>query len=391
VALKKIVACFIITIVFLVAAFPSSAQTDSCKLRISLLTCSPGEELYSTFGHTAIRVIDSTTGVDLAFNYGTFDIQDPNKFYADFTRGLMLYSLSVSTFTNFMPEYVVEQRGVIEQVLQLSCEEKHALFNALQENMQEQNRSYYYHFHTDNCTTRARDIVRKITAKDVAFKNILPAKIPTFRNLLHSYLDKGHEPWSKFGIDLLLGAPLDEKVNNETAMFLPDYLMMGFDSATVAGQPLVGEKRTILAPTKPEESGSWFTPLVLFTTLWIFITLLSVVKPRWSGTFLRIFDISFFLLLGLLGLLLVVLWVIRVDTVCRDNYNLLWALPTHIIAAFFTSGKKAWARTYFKIVCIITLLTAATWFLLPQQLNTAVAPILGLILVRAYYLTKKKR
>ena len=73
------------------------SQTDSCKLRISLLTCSPGEELYSTWGHTAIRVTDSVTGIDMVFNYGTFDDSDPD-FYAKFTRGLMIYALSAYPF-----------------------------------------------------------------------------------------------------------------------------------------------------------------------------------------------------------------------------------------------------------------------------------------------------
>lgn len=379
-----------VTIVILLFSFSGSfSQTDSCNLRISLLTCSPGEELYSTFGHTALRVTDASNGMDLVFNYGTFDDRDPG-FYTKFTQGLMLYALSAYPYTDFLQEYQEEQRGVVEQVLLLSCAEKQTLFNALRENAQEKNRFYYYYFHTDNCTTRARDMVTKNAGGTVAFKNILPEKLPSFRNLIHEYLDKGHEPWSKLGIDILLGANLDKKVDNQTAMFLPDYLMKGFDSATLAGKPLTGTKQTVLSiPAKPETSGSWFTPFVLFAALFFFIAALSILKPRWSGTFLRIFDISFFLLLGLLGVLLAVLWMIRVDTVCGNNYNLLWALPAHLVAAFFIPGKKPWTRKYFKIICILTILLAACWFLIPQQLNTAIAPLLGLILVRAYSLSKK--
>ncbi len=101
------------------------SQPDSCHLRISLLTCSPGEELYSSFGHTALRVTDQSTGSDLVFNYGTFDDSDP-YFYLKFTRGLMLYALSVYPYTDFQWEYKMQNRSVIEQELQLTCEEKRA-------------------------------------------------------------------------------------------------------------------------------------------------------------------------------------------------------------------------------------------------------------------------
>ncbi len=117
----------------------STAQTDSCNLHISLLTCSPGEELYSSFGHTAIRVNDQATGMDIVFNYGTFDDSDP-YFYVKFTRGLMEYALSAYSFRDFQEEYRYQNRSVIEQTLQLSCEEKNKLFESLKLNAQEANR-----------------------------------------------------------------------------------------------------------------------------------------------------------------------------------------------------------------------------------------------------------
>jgi hypothetical protein len=50
----------LILVIFLAApTFVSAAEfqvSDSCK--ISLLTCSPGNELYSCFGHSGIRVND---------------------------------------------------------------------------------------------------------------------------------------------------------------------------------------------------------------------------------------------------------------------------------------------------------------------------------------------
>ncbi|WP_276484961.1 DUF4105 domain-containing protein [Paraflavitalea pollutisoli] len=362
---------------------PVQAQTDSCNLRISLLTCSPGEELYSAFGHTAIRVVDNATGADIVFNYGTFDDADPIQFYKDFTKGLMYYELSVSTYNEFAYEYSYFKRSVVEQVLQLSCAEKTAMFDALHQNVRPENKNYYYYFHQDNCTTRARDMIVRHATRGVQFPNILTDQSPSYRNLIHEYLDKGHQPWSKFGIDILLGANIDKKVTNDQAMFLPDYLKKAFDNASTGGQKLVIEERTLLPAAPSAETGSWFTPFTLFTTLFLLIAALSFTQK--APGFLRIFDIGFFLLLGLLGTLLLVLWIIRVDDVCRNNWNLLWALPTHLPVVFLLHRKKQWIKTYFTIVFVITLLLAGTWFVIPQSLNIAIAPVLGIILVRSWF------
>src|ERR1700754_237019 len=197
----KCIRLLLLLVVLHQASF-SVAQTDSCHLHISLLTCSPGEELYSSFGHTAIRVSDRATGMDIVFNYGTFDDSD-SYFYLKFTRGLMLYALSAYSFRDFQYEYKMQNLGVIEQTLQLSCDEKNKLLKQLQQNAQEANRYYYYYFLDDNCTTRAKDMIRKNAAAGLTLNNILPTDRPTFRNLIHSYLDKSDQPWSKLGIDIL--------------------------------------------------------------------------------------------------------------------------------------------------------------------------------------------
>src|SRR5882757_9659195 len=132
----------------------AQANTDSCTMEISLLTCAPGADLYSIFGHTAIRVRDDRRGMDIVYNYGTFDDTDP-LFYIKFSRGIMRYSLSADTFENFLPEYQLEHRAIFAQVLNLDCAEKKQLYEALRTNTLEENRLYDYHFHTDNCTTRA--------------------------------------------------------------------------------------------------------------------------------------------------------------------------------------------------------------------------------------------
>jgi len=311
-----------------------------------------------------------------------------------FTKGIMIYALSNYSYPDFLQEYQYEKRAVIEQDLQLTGDEKQKLYVALQQNASEQNRYYNYLFHTDNCTTRARDMIAQKAGASVVFKNILPAKPPTFRNLIHTYLDKSGQYWSKLGIDLLLGNNLDEKVTNEQAMFLPDYLMKGIDSAMVDGRRLVAQKSVVL-DIKPEQpTFALITPLILFTAVLVIIALLSFSANKRAQQSLNVFDSIFFLLVGLIGVVMVTLWVIRVDTVCRDNFNLGWALPTHLPVAFVVYLKRKWLQQYFKVVFVLTLLFGLCWWLIPQQINIAVAPVLCIILIRSYFrgnLSVKKR
>lgn len=361
----------------------SFAQGDSCKLRISLLTCSPGEELYAAWGHTAIRVTDSSAGTDIVFNYGTFDSEDP-LFLANFTKGLMVYALSAYPFSEFVKEYEYYRRGVIEQNLQLNCTDKLRLYNSMKENNRQENRFYNYYFHTDNCTTRARDMIVKNAGSAIRFKTIIPSPPPSYRNLIHIYLDKNNQPWSKLGIDILLGANLDKKSGNEQAMFLPDYLLKGFDSASISNHPLVDVKQVILStPAVEKKTVSLFSPIIVFTLLALLIISLSFSKSNASKKFLAIFDTLLFLLLGLLGILVLVLWIIRIDDVCRNNYNLLWALPTHLPIAFVVTRKKKWIISYLRFVLLMSLLLAVGWLLIPQQLNPAIAPLLLIIIIRS--------
>lgn len=372
-----------LTAFILLCCLPAGAQRDSCTLRISLLTCSPGEELYSSFGHTAIRVRDAA-GTDMVFNYGTFEFSP--EFYSQFIRGKLLYYLSVEEFSNFIYAYQYESRSVVEQDVLLGCAEKQALFRALLLNAQEQNRYYRYDFLFDNCTTRAGDMIARNAGDTVVFRNILPARIPTFRNLIHSYLDKGGQYWSKLGIDILLGSRLDRKVTNRQAMFLPDYLLKGFDSATVGGRPLVSRPIPVLQMPSPLNTGSLFRPAVVFGVLLALVAALTFVRRRWAQRSLVVFDVVFFFLLGLAGLLLLFMWFGTDHVVCRDNFNLFWALPTHVVMAFFILRRNAFARKYFFAVFLLTAVLLLTWFFLPQQMNNALLPLAGIVLLRSWFL-----
>lgn len=377
--------CFFVTLLF---AKETQDSSRPCSLRISLLTCTPGAALYSSFGHSAIRVSDPSIGSDVIYNYGTFDFNDPG-FYSKFTRGKLLYFVSVDTFANFYYEYEYEQRGITEQVLDLSCEEKQNLVAALAINAREENKYYKYDFVYDNCTTRLRDIILSKATGSFVTRNIRPQAGITFRNLIHEYLDRSHQHWSKLGIDILLGSPLDKKISNDEAMFLPDYLLKAFDSTIFNGKPLVSAKKEILPPGLVINKAPVFTPFIVFALLFLAIAVLSFVKK--ATKFLYYFDFIFFFICGVLGALLLFMWFGTDHQTCRNNFNLAWAFPGHLVIVFFLSSKKKWPRRYFLIYSILLLLLLVAWKWLPQEMNNALLPVVVLLLLRSLIRSKKLR
>lgn len=376
--LKKFI-CLLLAAAFCITK--TFAQDDGCNLRISLLTCTPGEELYSTFGHTAIRVVDTMRHSDWVFNYGTFDFDDPD-FYMKFVRGKLDYSLSVEKFSDFIYAYQLEQRSVWEQTLDISCEQRQLIWHAIEMNLQGNNRFYKYNFLLDNCTTRVRDILLTNIATLSIPKALIPAGT-TSRDLIHSYLDKGGEPWSKLGIDLLLGSRIDKPVTNNQAMFLPDYLMKGVDSAVTATDPsIVGVKHIILENAAPYTQSGKYVPLIVFAVISLVFAVLYLVQFKGASNVRKIIDCLLLYLTGLLGILILFMWFGTDHTDCRNNYNLIWALPTNFVAALFIWRRPAWLRVYFYIAFFIYGLLFISWFWLPQEFNISVVPILLLLLFR---------
>jgi len=304
---------------------------------------------------------------------------------------------------SFMMEYQYEHRDVQEQVLDLNCAEKNKLYEALRKNTLEENRIYQYHFHTDNCTTRAARIIESNTMDSFLYKNILTVNGSngnsgsgsnlSFRDMIHEYLDKQHKSWSEFGIDLFLGKNLDAKVTNlEAIHFLPDYLYRGMDSAYNGKKLLVSERKSVIKFPAAKKISEGLTPLALFQCLLLASILLFIFRSYSSiNKTLQVFDITLFSVLGLLGILMAYLWIARIDDVCRNNMNILWAVPTHLIAIFFIRKKAGWIKYYFLGTAIVAAVLLAGFPFWWQRMNIAVLPLLILIIFRSFmiYLNRK--
>lgn len=371
---KKIVTIFI----GLLLSSVSMAQ-ESTRLRVSLLTCTPGDELYSLFGHTAIRITDSSMQTDVVYNYGTFNFDDKN-FYLKFLRGKLNYFISAEYFEDFKYGYQITDRGIREQMLQLSAAEKKSLQSFLNDNLKEENKYYQYDFFFNNCTTKIRDILLKMRKPTLDLPAVMPVNT-RFREAIHTYLDKGQQPWSKLGIDILLGARTDRVMSASDQQFLPDNLMRALDSSHNNGFILSAEN---LYPLPQKEAQRlWFTPFVFFTSLLMLFVVLQFTGSKKWPVLMSGLDGWLFFMTGLLGILLILMWVATDHSMTKDNFNLLWALPTHTIISFFINSKKKWVKQYWLFTAITGILLLLSWALLPQQLNIALTAFVVLIIFRA--------
>lgn len=304
------------------------------SVEISLLTCSPHDEIYSLYGHTAIRFQDKTKGLDLAVNYGVFSFQKP-YFVLRFVFGLTDYEMGIQNFEDFCMEYKYYGAKVTEQVLNLTPGEKLAVYEALQKNSLPENRIYRYNYFYNNCTTKARDILLGNIRGKVVFNN----KIDTgnsFRELIHQY-NEAH-PWARFGNDLLLGIKADAKTTREEQEFLPASLMHDFSHAVILrgniSQPLVKETRTVVDAGIQNDGNKGFcpTPTMCFVALLVVSLAVSVMERKAKKTF-WLYDAIVVFLCGMAGLILLAMVFSQHPTVSL-NLQILLLNPLFLYGAY---------------------------------------------------------
>ncbi|MEO7293194.1 MAG: DUF4105 domain-containing protein, partial [Ginsengibacter sp.] len=325
---------------------------------------------------------------DIVYNYGTFSFDEPG-FYTKFVRGKLMYYLSTQDFASFKQDYEQEQRSMIEQVLNLSCKEKSKMAKLLLQNLMGDNKFYKYDFFFDNCTTRLRDLLEKSADSNVHYASVVN-KPTTFRQHIFEYMDRYDKKWIKLGMDLLLGAKTDDVMDNRQAMFLPDYLLKAFDSASIKSTPVLKSNNMVIdIPAQPVQKSFFTNPLFIFSLLFIVIVLLSFSKNNSVQKCLYGFDGFIFFMAGFSGSLIIFMWFGTDHIVCQNNYNLLWTWPTHFVMAFFIHSKKQWAKKYFLISAICNVLVLLAWFFLPQQMNPAFIPIILLLIFRSIAYAKR--
>ena len=370
-------------------ALPSyGAQKLTNDAKISLLTCSPGQDLYSIYGHSAIRVKDEINGIDHVFNYGTFDFDTPN-FYLKFANGNLKYMLSSAPFNRFLNSYFHEERSVFEQELNLNQSEKQELFDAIVLNSKPENRYYRYDFFFDNCATRIRDIIYRNINGNITYIDTTQSK-QSFRAFIHEY--EKDMPWVKDGLDIILGWGTDDLADVNDQMFLPDYLMLYFGKAVINKEG--EEARSLVKEMQPllrfdnEKSSSVLTPSLVFWILLILGGLLTGYEIKIRKKPIQFVNRTLFAVVSLVGLLIVFLWFFTRHGVTASNFNILWANPLFILLTILPN--KILKAKSLQIVTIIILgcmtLFVIGWFVIPQHIPAMVFPLVLLLILRTGFL-----
>lgn len=313
-----------------------SQQMDSVE--ISLLTCSPGQKIWSLYGHTAVRYEDKAHNVDLAINYGMFNFKQKN-FMLRFVFGRTDYEMGIEPFSMFLLEYAKEGRGVVQQTLNLTREEKLAITQAIALNYQPENRVYRYNYFYDNCTTRARDMLAEHLNGKVEYKIDQSVK-PTYRQMIHQW-NESH-PWMSFGCDLLLGTGADRETDFAQQQFLPDTLRKDFGKAMVVEPG--GMKHTLVDTTftllKVNEANAdthsniWdtLTPWKVFLALFIITIAIAAIEYKRKKVF-WLYDVVLLTLDGLAGLCLFAM-IFSLHPTVKVNLQILILNPLNIVFAY---------------------------------------------------------
>lgn len=363
--------------------------TLSQSAEISVITIGPGPELYDSFGHTAVRINDPKNRIDAVFNYGLFDFDTPN-FYTKFAQGKLLYRLGISPFDDFYTNYVAQQRSITSQGLVQTPEERQALFDFLVDNAKQENSKYLYDFLFDNCATRPANAINSIYSWDI-FSDFKPE--PT--GLTHRELIQQNVPWNSwgsFGMDIAIGSVTDRPVSNKEYLFLPEYTKDALSTANGLNAPLAGPAEILFNPETPNvyKENILFSPLVIFSILALVIIYLTY-RDTQNNKGIRVLDTLILALTGIIGILLALLWFATDHGSTKWNYNLLWAFPVHLLAAFAIKKEfpKRWVYPYMKLAVIMLALLGVHWMIGVQKYPIVLLPLLVAFAVRYIYILKQ--
>ncbi|MGV8947413.1 MAG: DUF4105 domain-containing protein [Lutibacter sp.] len=361
---------------------------------VSVVTGGPGTQMYSAFGHSAFRVYDPILKLDKIYNYGTFDFNKPN-FYLNFAKGKLTYQLSTTRYGYFLQEFNYENRWVKTQELNLDDADVQAIYDFLENNAKPENRSYQYDFFYDNCSTKIEEVIKFVLKDKVSFSNNHITSHKSHRDLIADYTAEKFK-WGKFGIDLALGSVIDDEATPEEYKFLPDYIYLGFNNATInfenGNKPLVKVDSQVLNEEKQPIPFSLLQPFIVFLVISLFFIFVTYQNYK-SGKRTKLLDFSLYFITGLLGTVVLLLWFATSHTATYKNFNFLWAFAPNLVVAFFMfrSILPKWLANYNKLLLVLLVLQTILWLFKIQVFNIAIIPIMAMLFIRYSFLIVKQK
>lgn len=333
----------------------------SKQAKVSVLTCGTGNESYSLFGHTAIRISDPFNNIDFVYNYGAFDFNTPN-FVLKFIKGDLQYFAVAHSYADFINEYQYDRRSVYEQELHLPYPLKQKLFDNLNTSLASGESHYTYKFIDKNCTSMVVDIINKTLDTTAIVKNA-DTDI-TYRTILFPYFDNHF--YEKLGTSIIFGKKVD---GLGTQIFLPFELQKSLKKVIYQNHPLAGENKTILEfPTAVP--GSWWNNV--YTYIFFLGCIIAINKKSVAAFYLTI--------MALLGLFFAFAGVYSFHKELAYNYNILLFNPSLLLLLYFyytKNTKGLYNLALFNLVSLVIYLVilinkAHLWIVLPLVITSTV-------------------
>lgn len=346
---------------------PDSAVFSVDSIRIGLLTAMPGPEIYELYGHSALRI--TTAQSDDVVNYGVFDFDQPG-FIARFVSGKTDYKVIGYPFEFFLMQYRNRGSKVVEQELNLTNEQKEKLLQLLSENLQPENATYRYKYLTNNCATKILDKIDEATNQGVLYPD--KSRFESVRTQMAEF--NANYPWYQFGIDMVLGMPLDERTTARQQNFMPVIMQLNVaDAKLKSGDSLVNSTNVIYqgrGDVRLDATPWYFSPIFIFCIVFV-AALVSVLLGR-----TKLFAPVWFIAVGLVGCLIWFLTFVSEHEATSPNLLALWAGPHAFLAAWVAAAgcRKMWMRSYMLVYAAACLVVCACSFF--QHLNFAMWPIL---------------
>ncbi|WGD34857.1 DUF4105 domain-containing protein [Olleya sp. YS] len=372
---------------FLVSTSFSQTLPLSEDSTVSVITFGPGSNLNDAFGHNAIRI--KSRFFDRAYDFGRYNFDDPN-FYLNFAQGKLKYLQGKTNYQGFITSYINDDRTIIEQQLNLTTSQKQQLYNYLEANYKKNEGAYLYDFFYDNCATKIRDIIETTLNGNLNYNLPKDYKDQTFRTLIDKHLH--WNTWGSFGIDIALGSIIDREATPREQLFLPEKIYQFFEVATLknSGEKLVSNTKVIYTKegvNENKQANFLISPLftiLIISAIIIFLTYKDFKNKKRT----KWLDLIVFILTGLVGLVLFLLWFATDHTGTAYNYNLLWAFPLSLfcVLQLLKVNPKKWFIGYIKFLILMLCLMSLHWTIGVQRFAPALIPLVFTLSVRYVFL-----
>ncbi|MBN2764095.1 MAG: DUF4105 domain-containing protein [Bacteroidales bacterium] len=353
----------ILRIISFLFMIPATAFCISDAARVSVLTFEPGNEYYTIFGHTAIRISDKSLNLDRVYNFGTFNFNTP-YFYLKFLKGSLFYYLAVDDFEYCLAHWLADHRKVYEQELDMNGYEKQRIFQRLEKCYHSEDRYYRYDFLYDNCATRVRDAVF-LSVEDADRYDTVQYCNRSFRQLLKPYMAESY--WVDLGVNLAMGKEADKIAESWHTMFLPDYIMFTLENSKIGK-----EKRILLDGPVAEKhriNMSWIMPWVIAV---------SLVLLSFYARIQKVILYSLLAFVGFNGLFILTVSLISENSGFINNLNVIWTIPSLLVLFL----RPVHLNDYIKLMySAFLILIMAFWKVLPQALSVSFLPWILLLLI----------